>query len=919
MDKTYHQKNRAQLSEWNEHLEAPRSTQKVVGWHVVDAQKAISQLKTDPQQGLSTVEAAYRLQQYGPNTLQTTRRTAWYIVLARQFVDWLIFILLVAAVFALALGEVVDAVTILLIVVFNGALGFAQEWKAERAIEALQRMLSPRCNVVRNGQEQTIDAELLVPGDVVLLEVGDRVPADLRLVQAVNLTADESSLTGESAPVSKDVASVAPETPLAERTPIAWMGTAVTNGRARGVVVATGMATEFGRIAQLTQTVDQEITPLQRKLAVLGKQLGVFAITISIIVAVVGWLLGKPLLEMFLTGVSLAVAVVPEGLPAVVTITLALGIRAMVRRRALLRRLQAAETLGAATVICTDKTGTLTQNEMTVQRIWLPSGEVEVTGVGYDPAGHFEKNGRQIDYRQRPDLLALLETGQRCNNARIYKDEQGWHEIGDPTEAALVVAAYKAWIYPDEFPPEIGEFSFTSRRKRMAVIERGPNGLIAHVKGAPEVILARCTNILDSNQARQITEADQQAAGNAYQTLAEQGLRTLALARRSLPEDIPLDEEQVERDLTLLGLVGIIDPPRPEVPDAIRVAHRAGIRVVMITGDALATALAIAQRVGLTVTRAITGAELSTLDDVTLRAVLKQDVLFARTTPEDKLRLVTALQELGQVVGMTGDGVNDAPALKKADIGIAMGLRGTEVARGASDMILTDDNFASIIGAVEEGRRQYDNIQKFVRYLLSSNTAEIVAIFANILLGGPLILLPVQILWMNLVTDGMTAVALGVEPAEKGIMRRPPHSPRANVLDRLGIIIILLLGGYMGAGALWLFHHYLASGQGNGVALAQTTAFTGLILLEKMNVFNYRSLREPLAVVGFFSNPWVLLAWTITVGLQVCAVYVPFLQQALHTVPLGWAAWGLMLAVAAPVFLVTETYKWWRWRVRPAS
>jgi Ca2+-transporting ATPase len=884
-------------------------------WHSLDAEAAITRLHSDSRRGLSGREAALRLQQYGPNILETGRKVSWYAVLARQFVDVLIFILLAAASISVAVGEIGDAVTIMVIVVLNGVLGFVQEWKAERAIEALQRMLAHHCKVVRDGQGQTIDAKDLVPGDIVLLEIGDRIPGDLRLVQALDLKVDESSLTGESESVNKGIAPVDIDTPLAERTSVGWMGTAVTNGRARGVVTATGMATEFGRIARLTQTVEREVTPLQRKLAVLGKQLGIFSVAISIVVAVSGWLLGKPLLEMFMTGISLAVAVVPEGLPAVVTITLALGVRAMVGRRALLRRLQAAETLGSSTVICTDKTGTLTQNEMTVTHIWLPKGEMAVTGVGYDPKGHFEENGHKVDYRQRPDLLALLETGLRCNHAHIAKDDRGWHQIGEPTEAALVVAAHKAELYPGEPSHTVSEFSFNSLRKRMTVIEHLRDDLVAHVKGAPEVILERCSRVRDGMQEREMTEADRQAAGAAYQALAERGLRTLALARRGLPEGgVPLDEEHIERDLMLLGIVGIIDPPHPEVPDAVRLAHSAGIRSIMITGDAPATALSIALSIGLHAQRAIRGRELKAMDDNRLRGALREDVVFARTTPEDKLRIVTLLQGMGEVVGMTGDGVNDAPALKKADIGIAMGLRGTDVAKDASDMILTDDNFASIIGAVEEGRRQYDNIQKFVRYLLSSNMGEVVAIFVNILLGGPLILLPVQILWMNLVTDGMTAVALGLEPVEKGIMQRPPRAAQEPILNRAGILMILLMGGYIGGATLWLFHHYLVGGRGEAVLAAQTVAFSGIIILEKMNVFNYRALRAPLSVIGFFSNPWVLCAWTFTIGLQMCAVYVPFMQRALHTVPLGWADWGLIFMIALPIFIMTEAHKWFRWQ-----
>ncbi|NNK13668.1 MAG: HAD-IC family P-type ATPase, partial [Desulfofustis sp.] len=524
---------------------------------------------------------------------------------------------------------------------------------------------------------------------------------------------------------------------------------------------------------------------------------------------------------------------------------------------------------------------------------------------------------KSIDPLRFKDLQLLLETGIQCNHAHLIKNQQGvWHTTGEPTEAALIVAASKAGIHPAEPNHTISEFSFNSRRKRMTVIEHLPTTLIAHVKGAPEIILERCTHIFDSSEERKLTESDREAANGAYQAMAEQGLRTLALARRTLPQGISLDEEQVEQDLTLIGIAGIIDPPHVEVPEAIRLAHSAGIRGFMVTGDAPATALAIAHAIGWSTQRAITGRELKTMDDDTLRDVLQQDVLFARTTPEDKLRIVKMLQDMGEVVGMTGDGVNDAPALKQADIGIAMGERGTDVAKGAADMILTDDNFASIIGAVEEGRRQYDNIQKFVRYLLSSNMGEVVAIFINILLGGPLILLPVQILRVNLVTDGMTAVALGLEPAEEGVMQRPPRPAREPILNRHGTLMILLMGGYIGVATLWLFHHYLVHGGENSVHLAQTVAFTGIIVLEMLNVFNFRALRAPLSVIGFFSNPWILNAWIFNIGLLVCAIYVPFLQQALHTVPLGLTDWALLLVVALPIFIMTEGYKWIRWRQR---
>ena len=620
-----------------------------------------------------------------------------------------------------------------------------------------------------------------------------------------------------------------------------------------------------------------------------------------------------------MTGISLAVAVVPEGLPAVVTITLALGVRAMVRRRALLRRLQAGETLGNVTVLCTDKTGTLTQNQMTLQQIWLLSGGIQVSGIGYKPEGAFTKGSEKIDPLKQEDLRLLLETGLKCNHARLEKSEQGWQKIGEPTEAALIAAACKAGLQQIKAPLTTPEFSFNSSRKRMTVIEQDPTTPVAHVKGAPEVILKLCTHIFDSTEKRELTESDRTAAINAYQKLAEQGLRTLALARRDLPHDITLDEDLVEQDLTLLGIVSIIDPPHLEVPEAIRMAYSAGIRSFMITGDAPATALAIAHTIGWSTQRAILGQDLKAIDDGALREILAQDVLFARTTPEDKLRIVKILQDMGEVVGMTGDGVNDAPALKQADIGIAMGERGTDVAKGAADMILTNDNFATIIDAVEEGRRQYNNIQKFVRYLLSSNFGEVVAIFVNILIMGPLILLPVQILWINLITDGVTAVALGLEPVEKGVMQRPPRPAQEPILTRNSLVMILTMGGYIGLVTLWLFHHYLARSGDNGVHLARTMALTGIILLEMMTIFNFRTLHAPLYVIGFFSNPWILISWMFNMGLLVCSIYVPFLQQALHTVPLGIADWALLFVVALPVFLMSEGYKLLRWRQRSSE
>ena len=878
-------------------------------WHTETAQEIITYFKSDPQKGLSGEEALERIQQYGPNSLKTISRTPWYMIFLRQFTDLLILILFIATGISLAVGEIADAITIFVIIVLNGILGFVQEYKAENAIEALKQMLHPTCKTLRDNKEAIIDAKALVPGDIVLLEIGDKVPADMRLLEGSNLKVDESALTGESVSVSKNPQSMREDTPLAGRSNMLWMGTAIVNGRAKGIVVQTGMHTEFGKIALMTQSIREEVTPLQKKLALLGKKLGIFSVGISILVALSGWLMGKEMMEMFLTGISLAVAVVPEGLPAVVTITLALGIKAMSKQKALIRRLQAAETLGAATTICTDKTGTLTQNQMTLTKIWIPSGMIDVTGGGYDPAGHFEKKGKRIKHHHNKELLMLLQSALICNHAKIQKNKNGWEAFGAPTEAALVVAAYKAKLSPDHDHGTVSEFSFNSLRKRMSVIVHGKEGMRAHVKGAPEVILARCTQIFENGTVHPLKEEDKKSISKIYKTMAGSGLRTLAIAFRDLPQETKLSEESVENQLVLLGIVGIIDPPHKEVPEAISLARSAGIKTIMITGDSPDTASAIAKAINLEADRAITSTELSQIDDKTLTHILQEKVLFARARPEDKLRIVKNLKQQDQIVAMTGDGVNDAPALKESNIGIAMGKKGTDVAKSVADIILTDDNFASIINAVKEGRREFDNIKKFVTYLLSSNTGEIIAIFMNILLGGPLILLPVQILWMNLVTDGMTAVALGLEPAEKNIMKRPPRDMNEPILDRYAIVMIIILGGYIGLATLGIFHYYLSQDTHNALLLAQTMAFTGIIVLEKANVFNYRSLKEPISSIGFFSNKWILLAVAMTLGLQACAIYIPFLQDALHTVPLSWEDWAVIFLVALPLFFMTELYK----------
>ncbi|MCB1680802.1 MAG: cation-transporting P-type ATPase [Alphaproteobacteria bacterium] len=876
-------------------------------WHALRVEE-IEKILSTRAQGLEKEEISSRLAVYGPNEIQDTHPVYWYQMLLSQFQDFMIFILIVAALISAFLGETIDAAVIVAIILLNGALGFFQEWKAENALQQLKGMLMPTCKVIRADRPQTIGRAELVPGDRVLVESGDQVPADLRLVDVLNLRIDEAALTGESLAVEKNTALQEPETEITARSNMAWMGTNITNGRAEGIVIATGMKTEFGKIAALTGTIRRPAVNLKRKMEELAKKLGGMAIAIAVLVTVAGVLNGKDLFLMFMQGVSLAVAAVPEGLPAVVTITLALGVRVLVQRKALLRQLRAAETLGATTVICTDKTGTLTRNEMTVQKVWIEGAVLEVTGSGYAPEGEIRKNGQAALAKSDPVLACLIETGLKCNHARIVRNDGQWKAMGAPTEAALIVLASKAGVKSEQNDRAVAEYSFNSNRKRMSIVEKVNEGFIVHMKGAPEVLLARSTYIMKGREAKPLTDEDRSEINAIIKTFASQGLRTLALARKKInTPDIP-DECQAEYEMCFLGVVGVLDPPRPEVPEAIRTAHSAGIKVLMMTGDSPDTAQAVARQIGLPDRLTVSGRDLHEATDAQLWEWVRQDAIFARTVPEDKHRIVKILQNHGKIVAMTGDGVNDAPALKQADIGIAMGVRGTDVAKNAADIILMDDNFVSIISAIEEGRRQYANIRKFVRYLLSSNFGEIIAVFINALIGGPLILLPVQILWMNLVTDGLSALALGLEKAERGIMSIPPRPANQPILDKRGIIIVLSSGTYIGLMTLALFQIYLFFGAGH-YELANCIAFTGIIILEKINVFNYRSLIHPLHRIGYLTNLWLLAAVAFTMTLQIMAVYTPSLEQALKTIPLSSGDWLIMLAASLPLLIAGEIYK----------
>ena len=845
---------------------------------------------TSDNRGLTPSQVAERRHEFGWNELPETKSASPFVVFLRQFSSLLVVILIVAAVAALILGEIVDAVTIGLVVALNAALGFVQEWKAESALKSLRELMSPKAMVVRDGAEQVIPAKEIVPGDILVLSPGAKVAADAELLTASYLKVDESVLTGESVPVEK--------IPSSEALSV-FAGTSVTSGHAEAQVTAIGSQTEFGKIADLTGSLGLKKTNLQERLGHLARQLGLAAMAIALGVVGLGLIMDRDVSEMVLTGLSLAVAMVPEGLPAVVTITLALGATAMVRQNALARRLQAVETLGAASVICTDKTGTLTENKMTATEVRCADKTYTVTGTGYDPAGHIQFDGNKVRSADDEVLEAILSTAFNCNHAKLAQTDGEWEMLGEPTEGALITLAFKGWYEPPSDTKILAEIPFSSERKKMSVLHASREGEFTLTKGAPEKVIEICSQIMTSDGTRSITSADIQKITDDYTEMAQQGLRVLGFARRVASREI------IEEDLTFLGLVGMIDPPRPDVRGAIGGARSAGIRTIMITGDSPITATAIARQLSLPVTQHLTGHELEQLEDKQLQSLLKEDVLFARTKPEHKMRIVSILQAQGQIVAMTGDGVNDAPALKKADIGVAMGIRGTDVARDASDLVLLDDNFATIVRAIGEGRRQFANIRKFVRYLLSSNAGEVIALVVNIAIGGPLVFLATQILWMNLVTDGVTAVALGMEKSEPDQMREKPRKKDAEILGRWGMITIAAFGLYTGLSSLWIFFHLMD----HGLELARTTAFTAMVVFEKFSVFAFRSLTLTSWRIGWFSNKFLLAALLLTLGAQVLAVYWPPLQALLRTVPIGTDEWLLIGLFVLPILIVPDLFK----------
>ena len=879
-------------------------------WHQMSAAEAVRRTATDPERGLSDAEARRRLAQHGPNRLPEHEGESPLTLFLKQFQDLMVLVLLGAALVSALLGELLDAAAIFVIVLLNGVLGFVQEYRAERSLLALQKLTAPTARVVRDGLERIVPAEELVPGDVVVLSEGDRVPADGRLIEAHALSVDESLLTGESAPVAKDAACVHPAgTGLADRTNMVFMGTAVARGRGVYVVTGTGINTEIGQIAGMIQEAEPQATPLQRRLEQLGRVLVLASLAIVAVVFAAGVLQGFPVYRMFLVAVSLAVAAIPEGLPAVVTIALALGVQRMLRRRAIVRRLPAVETLGCATVICSDKTGTLTRNEMTVTRLWLAGRHVAVTGTGYTPEGEFRAGDVRLDPSREPDLSLALRIAATCNHARLQRapDGTGWQALGDPTEVALVVAAAKAGITPAR-RNIVGELPFDGVRKRMSVLLREGERFVLMTKGAPEVLLPRCETWRRDGRVEPLRHEDRRAILAAMEEMARQALRVLAVAYAEKPPGPvpPQLDEGWERGLVFVGLIGMIDPPRPEARAALRKAQQAGVRTVVITGDHRDTAAAIARELGIVreLSEVATGAELDQWSAAELEEAVRRVHVFARVSPEHKLRIVQALKRQGEVVAMTGDGVNDAPALKEADIGVAMGLTGTDVTRDAADMVLADDNYATIVAAIEEGRGIYDNIRRFIRYLLGCNVGEVLTMFGAALAALPLPLSPLQILWINLVTDGLPAIALGLTQPDDDIMRRPPRSPKEGVFSRGLHLKVLGRGLLIAASTLAVFILALQDPRADEVR-ARTLAFTTLVLTQLVYAFQCQSEHHSVFEVGLRRNPRLVAAAGTSLGMHLAVLYVPLLQPVFGVVPLDGADW-LLVALFSTWDLILE-------------
>jgi len=891
-------------------------------WYTRQVQEVIAYWQTDQYEGLASSEIKSRLNKFGYNEMVEKQKTAWWKRLVAQFQDFMVLILLAATLISAFLGEYADAVTILIIVIFNAILGFVQEYRAEKSMDALKKMAAPTAHVIRNGILQQIAARELVPGDIIALESGDKIAADARLIDVQNMEVEEAALTGESLPIRKLANKQYDEnSSLGDRKNMVYAGTSIVKGRGKAVVCATGMVTEVGRIADMIQDSEHESTPLEQRLEGLGRYLVWGCLVICSIVVITGVAKGEPLFLMCMAGISLAVAAIPEGLPAIVTVALALGVQRMIKRNAIIRKLPAVETLGCTTVICSDKTGTLTQNAMTVRKIFTDDSIYDVTGTGYDIKGNFLLNKQEFEPKKDKCLQQCLEISVLCNNSILKHNnvsisglwrsgvKSGWSIEGDPTEGALVVAAAKANIWRREVEKtqrRLAEVPFESERCRMSVVYENNNKYVVYVKGAPDVILELCQYYSKNSGDVALSAAMKSEILVANEQMTQQAFRVLAVAYRQISK-IEADNAQVdlERDLVFAGLIGMIDPPRSEAKQAIAICRKAGIKTVMITGDHRNTAVAIAKELQMfnnDSNQAITGSELDSLNDEELARNINNITVYSRVSPAHKLRIVRALKRQGHIVAMTGDGVNDAPAIKEADIGIAMGINGTDVTKEAASMVLADDNFATIVAAVEEGRGIYDNIRKFIRYLLSCNLGEVLTMFIAAIVGLPLPLLPVQILWVNLVTDGLPAMALGIDPNDHNIMNRQPRNPRESVFSRGLSRKIIARGLQIGISTVLVFAglYFLR----NDLAEARTMAFCTLVFSQMFHVFDCRSEIFSVFEIGLFKNKYLLAAAGCSICMQLLVVYHPLMREVFATVPLTIVDWIIVLCVSGWTFII---------------
>ncbi|WP_242144505.1 MULTISPECIES: calcium-translocating P-type ATPase, SERCA-type [unclassified Bacillus cereus group] len=882
-----------------------------MNWYEMRAHEVEERTNTNVKTGLSEQEAEGRLKKFGPNELQEAKRPSALLVFLAQFKDFMVLVLFGATIISAFLGEYIDSIAIVAIVILNGILGFFQERKAEKSLEALKELAAPQVTVLRNGKWIKAPSKALVLGDIIKFSSGDRIGADVRLVETSSLYIEESALTGESVPVQKKVEALSgQDVAIGDQKNIAFMGTMITRGSGIGVVVATGMNTAMGQIANMLQNAEPMETPLQRRLEQLGKILIIVALILTALVVLAGVYQGNEVYHMFLAGVSLAVAAIPEGLPAIVTVALSLGVQRMIKKKAIVRKLPAVETLGCASVICSDKTGTMTQNKMMVTHMWSGGELWKVTGKGYEPTGSFMKDEEKINPGNTKSLYQLLTFGCLCNHAQIMKKKKEYVLDGDPTEGALVAVAMKAGISREALKEKfeiIHEFPFDSTRKMMSIIVRDRDGKkFVVTKGAPDVLLQKSQTILWGNKQQPFSELYRKEVQAAIHSLGSQALRTIAVAFKPLKVTDPIhDEQEIEKDFMLVGIQGMIDPPRPEVKQAVQECKEAGIKTVMITGDHKVTAMAIAEELGILPRngRVVEGIELANMTVEELEDIVEDTYVFARVSPEHKLKIVKALQNKGHIVAMTGDGVNDAPAIKAADIGISMGITGTDVAKEASSLVLLDDNFATIKAAIKEGRNIYENIRKFIRYLLASNVGEILVMLFAMLLALPLPMVPIQILWVNLVTDGLPAMALGLDAPEGDVMKRNPRHPKEGVFAR-GLAWKIVSRGFL-IGSVTLLAFIIAYNQHpNELKYAQTVAFATLVLAQLIHVFDCRSEhsvfhRNP------FGNIYLVGAVIVSILLMLVVIYYSPLQPIFSTLPIQARDWLLIVGLSSiPTFLL---------------